>query len=355
MSEKPLSINITSSAIIKTIFILVIVFFLYYIRNIVMAVFFSVVIASGLEPAAAWFKRKRIPRVLGVIFVYLAIFAFLGAMFYLIVPTIFNELTRFSSQLPQYLNKPFRFGKLEEIFPTLPSFASDALTNVVAQAADYFKNFANGIFGIISAAFGGAVSLVLIIVLSFYLSVQENGIEKFLRVVIPSKHEEYSINLWMRWRKKIGYWLQGQILLGFIVGVLVYMGLTLLRIDYALTFAILAAIFELIPIFGPILSAIPPVAIALLQKPLLGLEVGILYLVIQQFENHLIYPLVVRKIVGIPAVVVILALVIGAKMGGFLGMLLAVPLATVLMEVLEDIDYRKKHAIKEAAFSESNE
>jgi len=125
------------------------------------------------------------------------------------------------------------------------------------------------------------------------------------------------------------------------------MGLTILQVEYALTFALLAALFELIPIFGPILAAVPPVMVALLQSPLLAGEVAILYIIIQQFENHLIYPLVVTKIVGVPPMIVILSLIIGAQVGGFFGIILAIPLATLVIEVLEDVDIRKKHQIKE--------
>ena len=230
-------------------------------------------------------------------------------------------MTSFADNLPSYLEKPFEAGVVDKIFGNLPSFARDALGGFLSNISDYISSFSVGFFGIASVALGGAVSFILIIVLSFYLSMQENGVENFLKIIIPARHENYAVGLWQRWKKKIGLWLQGQILLGFIVGVLVYIGLTLMQVEYALTFALLAAIFELIPIFGPILSAIPPIMVALVQSPVLALEVGILYIIIQQFENHLIYPLVVRKIVGVPSIMVILALVIGAQIGGFFGLL----------------------------------
>ncbi|RJQ30791.1 AI-2E family transporter [Candidatus Parcubacteria bacterium] len=343
MNEKIFSINITTGTVIRVLVILILVAFLYLIRDIMMAVLFAVVIASGVDPAAAWLQRRKIPRLLAVILVYLIAAGFLGGMFYLIIPTTVSELSAFADNLPALLEKPFEAGTVDKIFGNLPVFLREAIGNSIGMVSDYISSFSAGLFDLISMALGGVVSFILIVVLSFYLSVQENGIENFLRIVIPAKYENYSIGLWMRWRKKIGLWLQGQILLGFIVGVLVYLGLTILQVEYALTFALLAAIFELVPIFGPIMAAIPPVALALLRSPLLGLEVGILYLVIQQFENHLIYPLVVRKIVGIPAIMVILALVIGAKVGGFFGMLLAIPIATVIMEALDDLNYRKKH------------
>ncbi|MDP3902313.1 MAG: AI-2E family transporter, partial [bacterium] len=327
--------------------ILLIGVFLYLIRDIMVAVLFSVVIASGVEPAAVWFKKRRVPRVFAVIFVYLAAFAFIGAMFYLIIPTIFREVTNFAGNLPNYLEDPLQFEFIARVFPNLPDFATGAMGQFIGKVSDFVGGLSAGALSLASAAFGGAVSLVLIVVLSFYLSVQENGIEKFLGIVVPSRHEKYAISLWMRWRKKIGLWLQGQVLLGFIVGVLVYMGLTILQVEYALTFALLAALFELIPIFGPILAAVPPIMVALLQSPLLAGEVAVLYIIIQQFENHLIYPLVVTKIVGVPPMIVILSLIIGAQVGGLFGIILAIPLATLVIEVLEDIDVRKKHQIKE--------
>lgn len=349
MEDKKTTMFLSTGTIVKTIIILIVFAFLYMIRGILMSVLLSLVIASGIEPAAVWLQKRKIPRVLAVVFIYLAAFLFLGAMFYLIIPTTFSELSTFSDNIPAYLEKPFEAGTVDKIFGKLPVFAREGFGNSVAMLGDYIDKFTTGFFGFASLAVGGVVSFILIIVLSFYLSVQENGVENFLRIVIPVRHEEYAISLWMRWRKKIGYWLQGQILLGFIVGVLVYLGLTILQVKYALTFALLAAIFELIPIFGPILAAIPPIAISLLENPWLALEVGILYVIIQQFENHLIYPLVVRKIVGIPAIMVILALVIGANVGGLLGMLLAVPLATIAMEVLDDLNYRKKHTARPTA------
>lgn len=345
MNDK-MSITITTGTIIKAIATLVIVAFLYFIRDIMMAVLFSLVIASGIEPAAAWFQKRRIPRILAVVLVYVITFSFLGGMFYLIVPTTFKEITSFSDNLPVYLEKPFEAETVDKVFGGLPSFIREDLGMFLSSVSDFINSFSSGFFSIASAAFGGVVSFILIIVLSFYLSTQENGIENFLKTIIPAKYEVYSVDLWNRWKKKIGLWLQGQILLGFIVGVLVYLGLTLLQVEYALTFALLAALFELVPIFGPILSAVPPVVVAFTHSPVLAFEVGILYIVIQQFENHLIYPLVVRKIVGVPSIMVILAFVIGAQIGGFFGLLLAVPLSALAVEVLDDLNYRKKNLTK---------
>lgn len=193
-----------------------------------------------------------------------------------------------------------------------------------------------------SGLFGGIVSLTIIIVLSFYLSVQKDGVSDFLKIVTPVQNEGYVIGLWKRSREKIGLWMQGQFVLALLITVLTYMGLSVLGVNNALLLSVFAGVMELIPLFGIILALIPAVSIAVLQGGIsLGLLVLGLYVIIQQFEGNLFYPLVVKKIVGIPPILTILMLVIGAKLAGFLGMLLSVPLTAVLMEVLSDIEKKK--------------
>lgn len=194
-------------------------------------------------------------------------------------------------------------------------------------------------------AFGGFLSFVLIIVLSFYLAVQDHGIANFLSVITPIKNRPYILDLWKRSEEKIGLWMQGQLLLVVIVAVLVYLGLTLVGVKHALPLAVLAGLFEIIPVFGPILASIPALALSFIDGGTsTALLVGGLYFIIQQFENQLIYPLVVKKVVGLPPVVVIIALVAGGQLAGFLGIILSVPLAAIGMEILND--YQKENVAK---------
>lgn len=340
--EKQTVINISTGTFLRLILILGIIVFLFLVRDVIAIIIFSVVLASGVDPAARWFQKYKIPRVLAVIFVYLITFIILGTVFYLVIPPIFNELSDLAGSLPSYLKKPFQISTIHQLLPELPESISQLLLGFAENARVFVEKLASGFFQATAIIFGGALSFVLIIVISFYLSVQERGIEKFLRVIVPLPQEDYIINLWQRTSNKIGAWLKGQLLLGVLVGIFVFIGLTILRVEYALTFALLAAVFELIPIFGPILSAIPAVGIAFLQSPALAVAVVILYFIIQQFENHLIYPLVVRKAIGIPPILVILALVIGGELGGFFGILLSIPIATVLVEILNDYEKKKR-------------
>ena len=184
---------------------------------------------------------------------------------------------------------------------------------------------------------------MLIVVISFYLSVQEGGVDDFLSIITPVRHHAYIIDLWHRSQRKIAFWLQGQIILGIVVGLLVYLVLSILGIPHALVLALFAGVLEIIPVFGPIIASIPAILVAFMN---VGVGTGFLliglYVLIYQFESQLFYPLVVRKIVGISPIVVILALVIGAKLAGVLGAALAVPLSAALMEYIHDIEKRKK-------------
>lgn len=340
--EKKTIIDISTAAVFKALLVVLLFVFVYLIRDVIAIILLSVVIASGVEPAAKWFQKYKIPRLLAVIFVYLIAFLILGAVFYLTIPNLFNELSNLVKNIPDYLNEPFRSKFIHETLPELPISISQIISGFAENARVYVEKLASGFFQATTALFGGALSFILVIVLSFYLSVQEKGIENFLRAVTPIKQEEYIIDLWLRTRNKIGSWLKGQVLLGLLVGVFVFLGLTILRIEYALSFAFLAAVFELIPIFGPVLSAIPAVGVALLKSPTLALGVVVLYFIIQQFENHLIYPLVVKKAVGLSPVLVIISLVIGGKLAGFMGLILAVPVITLLVEIMNDFEKKKR-------------
>ena len=334
-------IEITTGTVLRAFFLAILFYALYRVLDIVALVLFSIVIASSVEPGVAFFEKRRVPRVLSVIFIYFLGISALATLFYMVVPNFISELSRFAVTIPQYI----RSGGLADLFGFLPLYGdsfSTVLQDVLLGLQGKLSEFSSGFLAATAKVFGGVFSFFLIIVLSFYLAVQKDGLDSFVRVVTPRKYESYILNLWRKSHKKIGLWLQGQLLLGLLVGVLVFLGLTILGVEYAFTFALLAAAFEIIPIFGPIMAAIPPVLVAFSQNPSLGVAVIILFVIIQQFENHLIYPLVVRKIIGIPPIISILAIIVGGKLGGFLGVLLAVPVATVLMEFLNDLTERRK-------------
>lgn len=354
-------IEISTGTIAKTALIFLIFFLLYKllftIYGLVLAILAAVVIASAIEPAAEWFQRYRIPRVPAVLTVYVIAAAVLGGLVYLFIPPLISETIRFISALPNYIdsfelkNVPFDTGVFESGAQTFSQSLS--FSDLLSELRSFGSRVSGGLVQSVSTIFGGIASFILIVVFSFYLSVQPNGVDNFLRVVTPLKYEDYVIGLWHRSQRKIGRWMQGQLLLVLIMGVLSYLGLMVLGVRHALLLAVLAGLAELIPLFGPIIAALPALGVAAIDGGLpLALLVGGFYLILQQFENHLIYPLVIRKVVGVPALLIIIALIIGGKLAGFLGIILAVPAAAVMQELAGDIEKSKQDAVQRSTGAE---
>lgn len=341
MEDKKLSINISLGTIVMSVVVVLLAAFLFYIQDIVLIVLTAIVIASAIEPAVNWCVRHRIPRVIGVILVYVLVIAVFFGLFYAFLPPLLDEAEGFSAVIPEVLNNITLPGT--SFFDPNGVVGSFSLQDAINQLQSSFTDASQGVFFSVNAVFGGILSFVLIVVLSFYFAVQQSGIDDFLRVITPVRHEPYILNLWARSKRKIGLWMQGQIILSVIITVLIYLGLTILGVPYALLLAIAAGLFELIPVFGSILAAIPAIIIAFVDGGTsTALLVGGLFLIVNQFQANLIYPLVVKKVVGVPPLLVILALIIGAKLAGFLGVILSVPLAAILQEFVSDLDKGKR-------------
>lgn len=343
------NIVISTGTIVRAVLVLLLVAALFLLRDLVLVVLTAVVIASSIEPATKWFIKYKFPRTVAVLIVYLVFFGFLFGFFYFFLPPVLGELSNFLAVLPDYLKEFDSSALLNAPIPVQESVVVSTqsvavpetlpFAHTISNLRELFLNVSDNFLGTISLVFGGVLSFVLIIVFSFYFAMQETGIDDFLRIITPVKYQKNIISLWKRSQVKIGLWMQGQILLAVIVGMLVYLGLTILGVKYALLLAVIAAIFELIPVFGPILSAIPATIIAFVDGGVtIGLLVIGLYVIIQQFENHLIYPLVVTKVVGVPPLLVIIALLVGAQLAGFLGIILSVPVAAVLQEFVSDLE-----------------
>ncbi len=341
-------ISITSGTIVRTIILLAAAYAVWVLHTLVLLVLTAIVIASAIEPGVHFCVRHRIPRVLAVLVMYLTVFGSVFAVVYFFFPPILADAQGLLLTVPHYLdtfNIPAALPGLENL-PQVTSGQGHSLLNTVLSFRSAFSNTSEGTIRLVSTVFGGMFSLVLVVVLSFYFAVQHTGVEDFLRVVTPATHEEYVVDLWQRARRKIGLWMQGQLLSSIIGGVIVYLGLLILGVPYALLLAGFTAAAMLIPIFGSFVSAIPAVLIAFNAGGVtLALIVAGLYLIVNQFEAHLIHPLVVNKVVGIPPLLVILALIVGGELAGFLGVVLAIPVAAALREFLTDLDKRKHRIV----------
>jgi len=340
-NKRSIAITITPGTVVMIASIFVSFWFLFVLRELLLVILTAVVFASAIEPATKWFVRIGIPRVLAVVIIYLLATFSLVSFFYFFLPPLINEASDFFKALPAYLETIKIIPEHTTLLENDATFASQLL-----QLQDILQTSSASIFSTANTIFGGVISFILIIVLSFYIAVQDRGLDDFLRLVTPTHRHNYLLDLWKRAQIKIGRWLQGQLLLSLLVGVMVYIGLLLLHVKYALLLGIVAALFELIPVFGSILAAVPAVTLAFIESgATFAFIVIMLYVVINQLEGNIIYPMVVQKVLGVPPLVIILAIIAGAQLGGFLGVLIAVPVAAAIQEWVVDVQRGRQQLV----------
>jgi predicted PurR-regulated permease PerM len=344
---KEVHVSITSGTVFAVLFIVSGAYLFWLLRDLVLLVLTAIVIASAIEPGVAFFIRHHIPRFISALLVYILVFGSVFGLLYFLFPPIIADAAGFISAMPKYLdtiNSVSPFSSASSLAGGGSSFMQTLLS-----LQSVFSATSGGVIQLFVTFFGGIFSLVLVVVLSFYFALQDTGVDDFLRMVMPVAYEDYSVDLWKRSQKKIGLWMQGQILLSVIVGILVYLGLLIIGIPYALLLSVFTAVAEIIPVFGSLIAGTAAAIVGYSNGGVpLGLIVAGLYIVVNQFEANLIYPLIVKKIVGLPPLLVIVALIAGYTLAGFLGVLLSVPVAAVVLELITDFDKRKRRAVRNA-------
>lgn len=302
---------------------------LFLAIDIVLALFLAVVISAALDPVVTWLEVKKIPRILSTLGIYIVALFMLALLVYLIVPIALTEFSNLIASLNESIgNGDLDFLNISKGIEVI----NQSLTNVSNLLLGGGRSF----FEIISKFFGGLALTGSVFVLSFYLTVGRDGTEKFFINILPAIYENRAIELYNRIRRKLGRWLRGQLLLSLGIGVLVFIALSILNVKYSLVLAIIAAILELIPYVGPIFSGGVAILVASTTSLTLGLYVLIVFIVIQQLENQILVPAVTNLTTSLNPVVVLVALLMGAQIFGFIGLILAVPAAVLIQELLED-------------------
>lgn len=343
--DKDIHVSITARSFFTILFIAIGAYIFWLLRDLALLVLTAIIIASAIEPGIVFFIRYRIPRFVAALLVYVLVFGSVFSLLYFFLPPIVADAANFLSAMPKYLETLNTTSGFSNLMTSSLVGSSDtsSFVNTLLSFQSVFSADSGGVVQLFVTFFGGIFSLTLVIVLSFYFALEDTGVDDFIRLVIPVRYEEYYVNLWKRSQKKIGLWMQGQILLSVIVGILVYLGLLIIGVPYALLLAVFTAMVEIIPIFGSLLSGVVAVVVGYSAGGVsIAAIVAGLYIVVNQFESNLIYPLIVKKIVGIPPLLVIVALIAGYTLAGFLGVLLSVPVAAVLLEFITDLDKRKR-------------
>ncbi len=338
MSTK--SISISTDTMIRFILILLLLGFLYWIKDVIALFFVAIILSAAFDPLIDWLKARRVPRPLSIIGVYLIFFSLIGGAIFLLIEPIGVQVTEMSRAFPEY------YVKINEGIQHLTNTAteSESVATSISDITASITKAGAGIFSFVTSIFGGVISFFVVLVITFYLTVEEEGMKRMISNITPSRHRSYVNQLIAQMQHRMGYWLRGQLFLSIIIFILTYLGLTLLGIKYALVLALIAGLFEIVPFLGPLISAVPAIFLAFMQSPSKAIFVAILYLVIQQLENNLIVPKVMGKATGLNPLVVILSILTGARIGGIVGALLAVPVAIAISVYIESLMGNKKIA-----------
>ncbi len=338
------TVDISTGIIFRTILIILGIWLVYLVRDIIAAFFIALIITASIDPTVSWMTKKKIPRSFSVLIIFLILFLVIGLAISFLIPPVVEQFRSFSQDLPLHLEKLTRtFSGLDSYFQAqgIAFKSQDFLSDIASQ----ISHSSGEIFSTTVSLFNGLIMTIAILSMAFYLSVKEEGTKKLLASIAPVTHQSYIVSLGERIKEKIGKWLQGQLLLMLIIFILDYIALTLLGVPYALILAVFAGLLEIIPYLGPIISAVPGVMLGFLISPLTGFLTLSAYIIIQQFENHMIVPQIMKKAIGLNPVIVILALLVGAKLGGILGAILAVPLAAAGSVFVKDLIQKKDQSV----------
>ncbi len=340
MIEKQ-EIEISTSIIFKIILILLALWFLYLVMDVIALVFIAVIITSAMDPLVDYFQRKKIPRAVSVLGLFLILFLILGLAISFVVPPMISQFQDFSQNFPNYFQSMQitlvhlgDFFRSKNISVDFQQFTN----NITGAFSDFSKNILSQTFGI----FSGFFSAVVVFSLAFYMTVEENGIKKFIVSVSPDKYKKYSADLSSRIKEKIGKWMLGQLFLMLIIFILDSIGLYSIGVPYALILGMFAGLMEIIPYVGPIISAIPGIILGFLISPTVGFFAFLVYLIAQQLESNIIVPQVMKKAVGLNPVATIVALLVGARLGGMLGAIISIPVATAISLFINDLMEKRK-------------
>lgn len=332
---EPRVISISTETVLKTVGVLLAIGIAWLIRDILLLLFSATLLAGILYPFADWASQHKIPKGLAVALLYLALFTLLAGMVGFLIPAILDQTRQASSTFGGTIGW-LRDGATElRLVSERLGLGAESAPNLSALA-DRVQDSALSLFASLNHVLGGLATVVVVLVLSFYLVIEDESIKRAFRGLVPDAYHEFATRLIWRVMEKLGAWARGQLALSASIGLAYFVGFSLIGVPYALLLALVAAVFEFVPYLGPITAALAVVFIAFTVSPWKALAAIAFILVVQQLQNHVLTPLVMKKAVGLHPAVSIAAFLVGAKLFGVVGAIFSIPVATALSVVLQE-------------------
>lgn len=319
-----IKLEISAWAILKVILILAAFYLLYLIRDVAVLLFLVLILVAAFRPIVnKW--EKNVTRGGAVAILTLITIIVIAFIFYIIFPPLLSQIKQLINFAPEYVDKfkvlaPYK-TEIDSVFKSISSHSGEITTGVYTATVN---------------AFSAIASLLLALVMTIYLLLDRNGLKDFIINLVPKESQNSIIGIAKKMSNKVGGWLRGQLTLCLSIAIVDFIGLTIIGIPYALTLGVLAGISEFVPILGPLFSGIITCLVALSISPIKAIIVAILYILVQQLENTILVPKIMGKAIGISPVIIILAILIGSRLLGLFGALLAVPIAALLFVIISE-------------------
>ena len=312
----PRKIEVSHRTIIFTALFIGLLWFLYFIRDIVIQLAIALLIAAVLNPPVSRLSKIKIPRALSILVIYILSLGILGGAIVLILAPLVEQTTSFANSLPEYL------GRISMPF----LIEGDLLGQFTSQLGSMPANLVK--FSI--SVFSNILTVLAIFIFSFYFLLSRTKLEGFLAGLFGEEIGREYIPMIDELEGRLGGWARGQLILMLIVGVANYIGLTLLGIPFALPLALLAGVLEIVPTLGPIIASIPAMIVGFGISPVAGFGAAILSFLVNQLENYILVPKIMERSAGVNPIITIIAIIVGFRLAGVAGAILAVPTVITL-------------------------
>ncbi len=329
-------LDVSWAGIFKVVFVLLIAYILFLIKDILILIIFSLVISVLFNPLIDFFQRLKVPRVVSAGLIYFFSFVGLALIVYFMSLSFIPEVQLFAESFSDYFTK---------IAPPLKGMGIEAFESFdifIETFEDWLKGASSNIFAALSSFFGGAFSAVFVVFLAFFFSLEEKGMEKTIKLFFPKKQEELALNVWKRSQKKISGWFGARIACSIFVAIASFIALKIFKIDYALSFSLFAGITNIIPYLGPMVAGALITILVFIEDWTKAIFIMFAFIIIQQLEGNIISPILTKRFIGLPPSLVLISLIIGGQLWGLLGMILVIPLAGILFEFIRDYLKKKK-------------
>ncbi|HEV2106866.1 MAG TPA: AI-2E family transporter [Thermomicrobiales bacterium] len=280
----------------------------------------AIVIAAALAPIVNWLERWM-PRVVAVIVLYLALIGIAAGAVWYLAPLLIEQARQFAERIPELVSRGQRW--VDRMDPA----GSDQL---VSSAQDWLGRAANLLIELPMRLFSSVLEIILVLFMSAYWLISGPPLRRFTLGLFPPGRREKTTRTLEAMSASMGGYVRATILNGIIIGIMSYIGLRVIGVDYPIVLALLAGLGELVPIVGPIIASIPAIAVALLESPTQALIVLGFYFALQQFESNLLLPNIMRNQADVPPILSLFAVLAGAALGGLLGAVIAIPVAGAL-------------------------